>query len=119
MTPRIPPVLLNALNDPAAVVRKEAVIGLGLRTDLGEELDLLARLKPLLYDFNWDVCQQAAIALGRLGTDEAADALFNVLKSPATPVPLQIDFVRAWAGWEALRLRLFAASTDQHRWNVW
>ncbi len=96
--PRIPPVLLNALKDHAAVVRKEAVIGLGLRTDLGEELNLLARLKPLLYDFNWDVCQQAAIALGRLGTDEAADALFNVLKSPATPVPLQIDLVRT-LGW--------------------
>src|SRR4028118_979837 len=69
---RIPPVLLEALNDPAAVVRKEAAIGLGLRSDLREELDLLNRLKPLLYDFNPDVCQQAAIALGRLGTDEAA-----------------------------------------------
>jgi HEAT repeat protein len=33
-----------------------------------------------------------------LGTDEAADALFNVLKSPATPVPLQIDLVRT-LGW--------------------
>ena len=97
---RIPPVLLEALNDPAAVVRKEAAIGLGLRSDLREELDLLNRLKPLLYDFNPDVCQQAAIALGRLGTDEAAVALFNVLKSPATPVPLQIDFIRAlgWVG---------------------
>jgi HEAT repeat protein len=92
---RIPPILLEALDDHAAVVRKEAAIGLGLRSDLREELDLLNRLKPLLYDFNRDVCQQAAIALGRLGTDEAAVALFNVLKSPATPVPLQIDFIRA------------------------
>ncbi|HEY9797962.1 MAG TPA: HEAT repeat domain-containing protein, partial [Leptolyngbyaceae cyanobacterium] len=76
---RVPPVLLNALDDPAATVRKEAVIGLSLRSDLGEELDLLNRLKPLLYDFNREVCQQAAIALGRLGTDEAADALFEVI----------------------------------------
>ncbi len=96
--PRIPPVLLDALDDHAAAVRKEAVIGLGLRSDLWEELDLLNRLKLLLYDFNREVCQQAAIALGRSGTDEAADALFDVIKSPATPVPLQIDFVRA-LGW--------------------
>lgn len=97
---RIPPVLLKAVDDSAAVVRKEAVIGLGLRSDLRDELDLLNRLKPLLYDFNINVCQQAAIALGRLGTDEAADALFDVLKSPATPLPLQIELVRVlgWVG---------------------
>jgi HEAT repeat protein len=87
---RIPPVLLKALKDHAAVVRKEAVIGLGLRSDLREELDLLNQLKPLLYDFNPDVCQQAAIALGRMGTDEAADALFKVLQSPATPAPFKL-----------------------------
>ena len=96
--PRIPPILLSALDDPAAAVRKEAVIGLGLRAELGEELDLLNRLKPLLYDFNQDVCQQAAIALGRLGTDQAADALFKVIQSPATPVPLTYNFIRA-LGW--------------------
>jgi HEAT repeat protein len=95
---RIPPVLIEALNDPVARVRKEAVIGLGLRTDLWDELDLLNRLKPLLYDFNPDVCQQAAIALGRSARDEAAQALFNVIQSPATPVPLQIEFIRA-LGW--------------------
>jgi HEAT repeat protein len=98
--PRIPPVLLEALDDRAAVVRKEALIGLGLRSDLREELDLLNRLKPLLYDFNIEVCKQAAIALGRLGTDEAALALFDVLKSPATPVPLTSELICAlgWVG---------------------
>lgn len=98
--PRIPPVLLDALNDHVAAVRKEAVIGLGLRSDLREELDLLNRLKPLLYDFNLEICQQAAIALGRLGTDDAAEALFGVLQSPATPVPLTYDLIRAlaWVG---------------------
>jgi HEAT repeat protein len=97
---RIPPVLLEALEDSAAAVRKEAAMGLGLRSDLWEELDLLNHLKPLLYDFNPEVCQKAAIALARSRTDEAAEALFEVLKSPATPVPLQIDFVRAlgWVG---------------------
>ncbi len=98
--PRIGPVLLEALDDSAAAVRKEAVIGLGLRSDLQEELDLLNRLKPLLYDFNIEVCQQAAIALGRLKTDEAALALFDILKSPATPLPLTYDLIRA-LGWMA------------------
>ncbi|MCA1992688.1 MAG: HEAT repeat domain-containing protein [Coleofasciculus sp. S288] len=95
---RIPPVLVKALNDLAARVRKEAIIGLSLRPDLRDELDLVNRIKPLLWDFNGEVCQQAAIALGRLGTDDAAEALFQVLKSPATPLPLQITVVRA-LGW--------------------
>ena len=96
--PRIPPILLDALDDRAAVVRKQAVIGLGLRWELQEELNLFNRLKPLLYDFNIEVCQQVAIALGRLKTDEAALALFDVLKSPATPPPLTYDLIRA-LGW--------------------
>ncbi|HEY9872860.1 MAG TPA: HEAT repeat domain-containing protein [Candidatus Obscuribacterales bacterium] len=97
---RIGPVLIEALNDLAAPVRKEAAIALGLRTDLREELDLVNRLKPLLYDFNLEVCTAAAIALGRMGTNEAAAALFEVLKSPATPIPLQVALVRAlsWMG---------------------
>lgn len=95
---RIPLILLEALEDSAAMVRKEAVAGLGLRTDLWAELDLLNRLQPLLYDFNRDVCQQAALALGRSKTDEAAEALFEVIQSPATSVPLQIEFIRA-LGW--------------------
>jgi HEAT repeat protein len=97
---RIGPVLIEALNDLAAPVRKEAAIALGLRIDLREELDLVNRLKPLLYDFNLEVCTAAAIALGRMGTKEAAAALFQVLKSPATPIPLQVALVRAlsWMG---------------------
>jgi HEAT repeat protein len=91
---RIPPVLLNALNDIAAPVRREAVIGLSFRADLREELDLVNRLQPKLYDFNINVCTAAAIALGRLGTDTAASALYQVL-SPITPVSLQIEIVRA------------------------
>ena len=92
---RIPPVLMDALKDPAAQVRKEAVIGLGMRSDLLEELDLVNQLQPLLFDFNLEVCQQSAIALGRLGTDEAAAALFQVLSSPNTPLSLQVDIVRS------------------------
>lgn len=97
---RIPPVLLEALNDLAAPVRKEAARGLGYRSDLREELDLVNRLKPLLYDLNLEVCAAAAHALGRMGTSDAALALFEVLKSPATPIPLQVELVKAlgWVG---------------------
>ncbi len=93
--PRIPPILVSALDDLAAQVRREAVIGLSFRSDLREELDLVNRLRQRLYDFNLDVCAAAAIALGRLGTDTAAAALFQVLQSPNTPSSLQIEIIRA------------------------
>lgn len=92
---RIPPVLIDALDDLAARVRREAVIGLSFRPDLREELDLVSQLMPRLYDFNLDVCAAAASALGRLGTDAAATALDQVLKSPNTPIKLQLEIVRA------------------------
>lgn len=92
---QIPPILLNALDDTAASVRREAVVGLSFRPDLREELDLVNRLLPRLYDFNLDVCTSAAIALGRLGTDNGANALYQVLQSPHTPLPLQTEIVRA------------------------
>lgn len=95
---RIPPVLLHALDDLAAPVRREAVIGLGFRPDLEAELDLVNRLIPRLYDFNLDVCTSAAFSLGRLQTDAAASALFQVLQSPNTPVSLQSEIIRA-LGW--------------------
>ena len=91
---RIPPVLLNALEDLGASVRREAAIGLSFRPDLREELDLVNRLLPRLYDFNLDVCTAAAIALGRLGTDAAATGLFQVLHSSHTPA-VQIEIVRS------------------------
>lgn len=96
--PLVLPVLLGALKDVAASVRKEAVIALGVRNDLKDRLNLVKILKPLLWDFNLDVCQQVAIALGRLGTDEAAEALFSLWESAVTPLPLQLQAIRA-LGW--------------------
>ncbi len=96
--PRIPPVLLEALKDIAAPVRREAAIGLGVRSDLLEELDLVNQIVPLLWDFKEEVCAAAASTLGRLGTDAAADALFQVLRSPNTPISLQLQCVRS-LGW--------------------
>ncbi|MEG4496246.1 HEAT repeat domain-containing protein [Microcoleus sp. F10-C6] len=92
---RIPPVLIAALKDPATAVRKEAVRALGARAYLDAELDLVNLLKPLLSDIRLEVCQQAAIAIGRVKTDAAAAALFELLRSPTTPVELQIETVRA------------------------
>lgn len=100
--PRIPPLLIAALKDPAAAVRKEAITGLGVRTNLKEELDLVGLIKPLLYDFNWEVCQQAAFALSRQKTDEAAAALFEVLNSSATPPILQTSLIHGLAWMETL-----------------
>lgn len=51
----IPPVLLQALDDMAAPVRREAVVGLSFRDDLKGELDLVNKLVPKLYDFNISV----------------------------------------------------------------
>lgn len=93
--PQIPPILLNALDDTSAIVRREAVLGLGFRRDLREELNLVNRFLPLLHDFNIHVCSAAAIALGRLGTDDAARGLYQVLQSPYTPDALQLEIIRA------------------------
>jgi HEAT repeat protein len=90
----IPTVLIDALQDLNASVRKEAVIGLGVRAKGITDCDLLVHLKPLLYDLNLEVCRQTAIALGRLGTDEAAMALAEVLRSPYSPVPLRITIIQ-------------------------
>ena len=97
-TPAVSTVLLTALADMTTSVRKAAVIGLGIQAahmDTPELGQLTQHLQERLRDFNLDVCCQAAIALGRIGTNQAADALFEVLQSPHTPVALQLEAVRA------------------------
>ncbi|ELR98604.1 HEAT repeat domain-containing protein [Gloeocapsa sp. PCC 73106] len=96
---RIPPVLIEALEDLAASVRKEAVIGLGARADLDEDLQLVERLAPLLHDLSVEVCQQTAIALGKFSTPRAATVLFETLQSPYTPLFLQLTIIQvlAWS----------------------
>jgi HEAT repeat protein len=95
---RVFSVLVNSLKDVSAQVRKQGVMALGLRKYLLTNVDLVSIIKPLLYDFNIDVCRQTALSLGRLGTDSAAEALFTALNSVHTPVILKTDIIRA-LGW--------------------
>jgi HEAT repeat protein len=99
---RVPPVLLNALDDIAATVRRAAVLGLGFRPDLYQQLDLVRKLQPKLYDFNVEVCCAAAVSLSRIGCDDAAKHLFNLLISPHTPLPLQLETIGALSWVETL-----------------
>jgi HEAT repeat protein len=95
--PRIPPILLKALDDITHIVRKEAVKALGFRPDLQLEFDLVKHLESKLYDFNLDVCCAAADSLSRMHCLSAGEALFNVLISPHTPTKLQLESIRALA----------------------
>lgn len=99
-TPAISDILFCALGDPIAQVRKAAVIGLGLQADRQDKPRLVQRLQPLLWDLNLEVCRQAIIALGRVGTSDAVAVLANILQSPHTPTLLQVELVRvlAWIG---------------------
>ncbi|MGA7937881.1 MAG: HEAT repeat domain-containing protein [Kovacikia sp.] len=102
---QVPPTLVEALTDPVAAVRIAAIEGLGVRSDLAVDLALVNRLSSCLWDLNQRVCQQAAIALGRLGTDAAAQALFQVLQSPHTPLALELEVVRT-LGWMGTAIAL-------------
>ena len=111
----IPPILLEALDDISASVRKEAVTGLGFRSDLREELDLVNKLIPKLYDFNIEVCCTAVIALSRLGSDIATEALKSVLNSPLTPINLQLECIRALGRIETpLSLQYLRSCLNEH-----
>lgn len=96
--PSIPIVLISALKDTVAKVRKAAVIGLASYANLHQELGLVKLLQPLLWDIDSEVSQQAAITLGKIGTNSAATALWELLKTATVPVFLKIDAVRA-LGW--------------------
>jgi HEAT repeat protein len=90
--PEVLPVLLAALQDPAAPVRRAAVMGLGFQAEGWQQV---SRLQPLLDDLNLEVAQQTAIALGRMGTPEAVAMLNQALLN--SPEVLQIEMIRAIA----------------------
>lgn len=111
--PQIPPVLVAALQDSVATVRRAAIAGLAVRSDLAVDLNLEALLADRLWDLHLGVCQQAAAALGRLGTDAAVNALFRALNGTNAPLALQLEIIRAlaWAGTDTALERLQATLT--------
>jgi HEAT repeat protein len=89
------PVFIKALQDTSFSVRKEATIALKMRAYLKEEFDLVDRIKPLLYDFDSEVCQQAVLAMGCMKDEAAIKALFDILNFKNTPLFLKQEVVRA------------------------
>ena len=98
---RIPPILVAALQDKSSKVRQQAAIALGFRPDLCDELNLVSHLSVLLSDFNLEVCRQGTVSLGRMKREAAAQALFETLQSPTTPISLKLDAVKA-LGWSEI-----------------
>lgn len=88
------PLFIEASKDTSALVRKEAVVALGMRRKFKTDFDIINHLIPLLHDLNPQVCQQSVLALGRMEDDKANEALFLVLMSAATPIWLQQEIVR-------------------------
>ena len=66
-----------------------------MRVEFKEEFDLVDRIKPLLYDINSEVCQQAILALGCMKDDVAIKALFEILNFKNAPLFLKQEAVRA------------------------
>lgn len=109
--PRIPPLLLTKLTDPAARVRQAAVVALSRRSDLTAELDLVRQLQPLLFDLNLAVCEATALGLARLPDPVAVEVLAGVLMADRTPPTLRSQVILAlgWIGTQAALDRMYAA----------
>ncbi|WP_017653164.1 HEAT repeat domain-containing protein [Fortiea contorta] len=88
-------ILVNALDDSASTVRRVAVLGLGFCSKTHQDLDLVQKIQPKLYDLNQDVACAAAVSLARIGGADAAEHLFQVLTSPQAPLRLQLEAIRA------------------------
>lgn len=95
--PRIPPILIEAVNDLSSLVRKEAVTGISLYIhSLSAITDLITLLKPLLSDINLDVCCQTIICLGKIATPEAMQLLYELLQTVNTPSQLKLEVIRVF-----------------------
>jgi HEAT repeat protein len=97
---RVVSVLMRAIDDQNDAVRLQAVLALGFRPDLREQLDLVSKLKPKLYDANSEVAHVAVLSLSRMGCDTASQYLYELILSPQTPLKLQLEAIRAlsWLG---------------------
>ncbi len=95
---KIPPILTNKLTDVAASVRKAAVTGLCLRSELAAELNLVQCLRPLLFDLNLAVCEATALGLARLQDPAVVEILLQVSIDPHTPPTLRAQTILS-LGW--------------------
>ncbi|MGI0481654.1 HEAT repeat domain-containing protein [Geminocystis sp. CENA526] len=96
-TPEIISAMINALKDYNSSVRKEAVIGLGLKLKSSQDEDLIEVITPLLDDINLSVAQQAVMALSRCQSPHAVKALDKVFHSWQTPDVLKVAIIKALA----------------------
>jgi HEAT repeat protein len=114
---RIPVLLLEKLTDGDGAVRRAAVVGLGLRSDLAVSLSLEARLGLLLWDPDPTVAIAAATALGRMDRDEAIAALTKIQPDWESELGLQIlrslGWLNRWGSIEALQKILALLSPNE------
>lgn len=93
--PRIPPILIKAVEDLSSMVRKEAVIGISLNIhSLSTIVDLPALLKPLLGDINLEVCCQTISCFGKIATKQAIQILYELLPISYVPEQLKLEVIR-------------------------
>ncbi|MFM7573048.1 MAG: HEAT repeat domain-containing protein [Snowella sp.] len=76
---------------------------MGFRAESLDKTELLNHLQPLLYDFNLEICQQAAIAISKINFDDGNRILGQVLQAPQTPIPLQLTLIQSLVWSENLR----------------
>ncbi|MEG3436791.1 HEAT repeat domain-containing protein [Pannus brasiliensis CCIBt3594] len=95
---RIVAAIRSALGDPDPEPRWQAAIASGYLALQYPGPDWVLALAPLLADRDREVYRATALALGRIGTREAARVLFSGLRSPSTPEDLKPTLVKA-LGW--------------------
>ena len=98
--PQVLQILIKGLGDFHPDVRKESLVGLGLKLKQNKEAPLIAIISPLLNDLNLDVAQQAAMSLSRCRHILAVSALRKTLESEFAPIPLKLTVIRV-LGWIA------------------
>ncbi|MEO1622825.1 MAG: HEAT repeat domain-containing protein [Cyanobacteria bacterium J06632_3] len=110
--PRVTPVLLAALQDRPDICI-EAIRTLGRRSDLLATTDLVSPLRQCLLAEDEAVACESAIALGRLGTENAIALLGDHLLSPlATPVKIAIVQALGWLSVQSAVTYLVTAFTN-------
>lgn len=102
--PAILPVFLQGLQDDSPGVRKVAISGLTSRRGSTSKDELVTEIIPGLLDTP-EVADQAARALGRLGTDAAVIALVEKCCDLETPPALQHTLIQS-LGWIGSRRAL-------------